>query len=107
MHDLFATIEATEKQEEQEHQGRDLTELGESSERSGERLERATRELEERLLQKPKDKPLKKAVRKLRKDLLPRLLKYEQYQKLLGDRTSFSKTDPDTMCKLARKISSF
>jgi hypothetical protein len=39
--------------------------------------------------------PLKKAVQMLRKHLLPRLLKYEQYQKLLGDRNSFSKTDPD------------
>ncbi|WNS41935.1 transposase [Paenibacillus sp. MMS20-IR301] len=38
---------------------------------------------------------MKKAVRKLRKVLLPRLLKYEQYQRLLGDRNSFSKTDPD------------
>ncbi|WP_178382814.1 MULTISPECIES: hypothetical protein [Paenibacillus] len=42
-----------------------------------------------------KDKPLKKAVWQLRKDLLPRLLKYEQYQTLLGDRNSFSKKDPD------------
>ncbi|MFD1906644.1 transposase [Paenibacillus rhizoplanae] len=31
----------------------------------------------------------------MRKDLLPRLQKYEQYQKLLGDRNSFSKTDPE------------
>lgn len=27
--------------------------------------------------------------------MLPRLLKYEQYQMLLGDRSSFSKTGPD------------
>lgn len=54
-----------------------------------------TQKLEAQLLEKPKDKPLKKVVRKLRKDLLPRLLKYKQYQVLLGDRNSFSKTDPD------------
>lgn len=31
----------------------------------------------------------------VRKDLLPRLQKYEQQQEILGDRNSFSKTDPD------------
>ncbi|GGF86030.1 hypothetical protein GCM10010912_34160 [Paenibacillus albidus] len=62
---------------------------------SSEKLEQAAQKLEAQLLEKPKDKPLKKAVRKLRKDLLPMLLKYEQYQMLLGDRNSFSKTDPD------------
>ncbi|MGM1047141.1 MAG: hypothetical protein ACQEXX_13460 [Bacillota bacterium] len=36
--------------------------------------------LEERLHMKPKDKPLKKTVRALRKDLLPRLRKYEEYE---------------------------
>lgn len=95
VHALFADIEAEEKQEEQEHCGQELSELGESSQISSEKLERMTQALESQLLEKPKDKPLKKAVRKLRKDLLPRLLKYEQYQKLLGDRNSFSKTDPD------------
>ena len=62
---------------------------------NSEKLETLTQVLESKLLDTPKDKPLKKAVRKLRKDLLPRLLKYEQYQRLLGDRNSFSKTDPD------------
>jgi transposase len=95
VHTLFADIEAAEKQEEQEHRGQDLSELGESTEMSSEKLEQMTQALELQLLEKPKDKPLKKAVRKLRKDLLPRLLKYEQYQRLLGDRNSFSKTDPD------------
>ena len=51
--------------------------------------------IEAQLLKKPKDKSLQKAVRKLRKDLLPRLQKYEQYPSLLGGRNSFSKTDPD------------
>ncbi|WP_342421719.1 transposase [Paenibacillus sp. FSL E2-0178] len=97
---LFADIEAAEKQEEQELRGQDLNELGESTEMSSGKLEQMTQALESQLLEKPKDKPLKKAVRKLRKDLLPRLLKYEQYQKLLGDRYSFSKTDPDATFSL-------
>ncbi|MGN7765852.1 IS1182 family transposase, partial [Paenibacillus sp. 22594] len=95
VHALFADIEAAEHQEEQEFQGKDLAEFGESCEMNSEKLETLTQVLESKLLDKPKDKPLKKAVRKLRKDLLPRLLKYEQYQRLLGDQNSFSKTDPD------------
>ncbi|QSF43322.1 IS1182 family transposase [Paenibacillus tianjinensis] len=95
VHALFADIEAAEKQEEQEHRGQDLSELGESAEIDSEKLEQMTQSLESQLLKKPKNKPLKKAVRRLRKDLFPRLLKYEQYQNLLGDRNSFSKTDPD------------
>nr|WP_311520036.1 hypothetical protein [Paenibacillus albidus] len=51
--------------------------------------------MEAKLQARPKDKPLKKAVRVLRKDLLPRLRKYEVQQELLGGRNSYSKTDPD------------
>lgn len=72
-----------------------ICDLGESFELSSENLEQMTQKLEARLLEKPKDKPLKKSVRKLRTDFLPRLLKYEQHQALLGDRNSFSKADPD------------
>ncbi|MEK4851349.1 transposase [Paenibacillus sp. FSL H7-0756] len=92
---LFADIETAEEQKEQQNQGKDLVELGSGSEVSSKKLEQAVQKLEAELALKPKDKPLKKAVRKLRKDLLPRLLKYEQYQKLFGDRNSFSKTDSD------------
>ncbi|WP_338552557.1 IS1182 family transposase [Paenibacillus sp. KS-LC4] len=92
---LFATIEAAEKQEELEQAGEDLTELGEASALTSEKLEAAVQQLEAKLQVQPKDKPLKKAVRALRKDLLPRLQKYERQQELLGDRNSFSKTDPD------------
>ncbi|MEK5026585.1 MULTISPECIES: IS1182 family transposase [Paenibacillus] len=95
VHALFADIETAEEQEEQGNPGKDLAELGTDSEVSSVKLEQVVQKLEAQLAKKPKDKPLKKAVRKLRKDWLPRLLKYEQYQKLLGDRNSFSKTDPD------------
>ncbi len=95
VHTLFETIEQAEQQEEQDQQGRDLPELGEASTLTSEKLELATRELEARLKETPKDKPLKKAVRTLRRDLLPRLQKYEHHQEILGERNSYSKTDPD------------
>jgi hypothetical protein len=62
---------------------------------TSEKLEAAVKQLEEKLQEKPKVKPLKKAVRQLRQDLLPRLQKYEAYQETLEGRNSFSKTDPD------------
>ncbi|MGG0174490.1 transposase, partial [Paenibacillus dokdonensis] len=92
---LFAAIEENEKQEEREHTGQDLPELGETSSLTSEKLESAVQQLETRLQKQPKDKPLKKTVRMLRKDLLPRLKKYETQQEILGSRNSYSKTDPD------------
>ncbi|TMV47054.1 IS1182 family transposase [Paenibacillus mesophilus] len=92
---LFTTIEVAEKQEEHEQAGQDLPELGEASTLTSEKLEAAVQQLEAKLQTKPKDKPLKKAVRVLRKDLLPRLQKYEVQQEILGDRNSYSKTDTD------------
>lgn len=90
---LFATIEETKKQEEWEHGHQDLSELGEAVEMTSEKLETAVKKLEERLQEKPKDKPLKKTVRALRKDLLPRLQRYEEHHTVLGERNSYSKTD--------------
>ncbi|MGG0938611.1 IS1182 family transposase [Brevibacillus centrosporus] len=92
---LFATIDEAEKQEDREHRSQDLSELGEATKITSEKLETAVKQLEEKLQAKPKDKPLKKAVRQIRKDLLPRLQKYETHQEILEDRNSFSKTDPD------------
>ncbi|MDF2683601.1 MAG: transposase [Brevibacillus sp.] len=92
---LFASIDEAERQEEQEQQDRDLLELGESSQITSEKLEKAVQQLEEQLQAKLKDKPLKKAVRLVRKDLLPRLQTYEHHENVLGERNSYSKTDPD------------
>nr|WP_316503064.1 MULTISPECIES: hypothetical protein [Paenibacillus] len=95
VHSLFAAIEEDEKQEERAQMDKDLHELNESSAITSERLEYAVQQLEERLQEKPKDRLLKKGVRIFRKDLLPRLQKYETQEALLGRRNSYSKTDPD------------
>lgn len=92
---LFANIEELERQEELEHSGDDLLELGESSQLTSEKLEQAVEKLEARLQESPKDKSLRRSVRTIRRDLLPRLQKYESQEQTLGDRNSFSKTDPD------------
>ncbi len=41
------------------------------------------------------DKELSKISKTIEKDYLPRLEKYERYEDILGNRNSFSKTDPD------------
>jgi transposase len=92
---LFAEIEQQELLEEAEHGGKDSAELGEASELTSSKLEKAMDRLEQKLKEEPKNKPIKKAVRLLRKDLLPRQQKYEMQRELLGNRNSFSKTDPD------------
>jgi transposase len=92
---LFATIDEAEKQEDREHDSQELSELGETTKITSEKLETAIERLEAILLEKPKDKPLKKTIGTLRKHLLPRLRKYEAHQEILGERNSFSKTDPD------------
>ncbi|MGG1880291.1 IS1182 family transposase [Paenibacillus cisolokensis] len=92
---LFTEIEEQELLEEAAHAGEDLAELGESNELTSAKLEKAVAKLEQKLQHEPKNKPVKKAVRLLRKDLLPRKHKYELQRKLLGDRNSYSKTDPD------------
>jgi hypothetical protein len=51
--------------------------------------------LEAVLQEKPKAKPVRRVVRQIRRNYLPRLRKYEEQQRLLGDRNSFSKTDLD------------
>ena len=58
-------------------------------------MEQTLKSLEERLSEKPEDKKLKKAVKTLKEDYIPRQEKYENYQKILGDRNNFSKTDTD------------
>ncbi len=74
---------------------KDLAELGECSEMNSEKLEHLTQALESKLMDKPKDKPLKKAVRKLRKGFAAPAAEVRTVPRLLGDRNSFSKTAPD------------
>jgi len=92
---LFESIEELEKAEAMEQGESDLPELGEHSSLTSEKLTAAVERLEATLEKKPKSKPVKRAVRQIRRDLLPRLRKYEEQEAILGDRNSFSKTDPD------------
>ena len=67
----------------------------EAGEINADAIEKAARRINERLNKKPDDKELKRAVKAIEKDYLPRMRKYEDQQDTFGGRNSFSKTDPD------------
>lgn len=62
---------------------------------TSEQIAKTVTKLEDRLKKEPKNNLVKKAVRVLKKDILPRKVKYENYRILLNGRNSFSKTDID------------
>ncbi len=62
---------------------------------SSEKLEEMVKQLDERLSSTPDDRKLKKTVKILKEDCLPRCRKYEEHEKNLGDRNNYCKTDAD------------
>jgi len=92
---LLSEIDAQNAAEESRYGDRDLEELGETSELNSGMLETRIRELNERLAARPKDRALKRVVRKLEQECLPRQKKYEDQEQRLQGRNSSSKTDAD------------
>lgn len=93
--ELLEEIERENEAENERYGDQDLEELGEDAQIDSEKIKKKIEELNQRLKKKPEDKKLKKAVKKLEKDSLPRLEKYEEQERLLGERNSYSKTDPE------------
>jgi transposase len=102
--ELLKQIEQVNEEEQAEYGDEDLEERGENragdenSERLKQRIERLNQRLRERDQPKKETQTARKALRKLEKDCLPRLVKYEQQSEILAERNSYSKTDPDASC---------
>lgn len=92
---LLDEIDRVNEEENKEYWDRDLEEVGESGPIDAEKLEKRIEELNERLREEPGDKQLSKAVKQLEKEYLPRKKKYEEQEKNLAGRNSYSKTDHD------------
>ena len=92
---LLNEIERVNEQEQAEYGEENLEELGEHSPLTAEKLKQKVAELNEALQKKPEDGKLKQAVKQLEQKDLPRLEKYEEQERLLDGRNSYSKTDPD------------
>lgn len=95
---LLDEIEQVNAQEEAEYGEKDLEEMGGKGGVTAEKLKEKVTKLNERLKQQPQDKSLKKAVKTLEKECLPRLEKYEEQEQVLAGRNSYSKTDPEASC---------
>ncbi len=97
--ELLDEIEQVNVAENEEYGDKDLEELGgNGSGLDAEKLAKKIEELNQRLAEDPQDKPLKKAVKKLKEDYLPRQEKYEEQERKLDGRNSYAKTDEDATC---------
>jgi len=92
---LLDDIEEIEAEEEERYGDKDYPEVGEGKTIDKEALQKAADKISQKLRKDPKNKKLKKAKKDLEQDFIPREEKYEKYEKTLGDRNSFSKTDED------------
>jgi len=92
---LLKEIDRTNDEENARYGDRDLEELGEDSHVSSDQIEQTLKKLESKLSLQPDNKQLKKTVKTVKQDILPRQQKYEQQRRTLNGRNSFSKTDPD------------
>jgi hypothetical protein len=92
---LLDEIEQINAAENEAYGEENLEELGEKSKITAEKVRKKVDELNQRLREAPEDKALKKTVKTLEEKHLPRLQKYEEQERLLDGRNSYSKTDPD------------
>jgi len=93
--ELLHEIDQANEQENQEYGNQDLEELGDDSTLTSEKLSETVEKLNEKLAHSPENKKLKRVIKKLTTEALPRLQKYEEQEERLDGRNSYSKTDPD------------
>lgn len=98
MNDLFDYIDKINDEEDEYYGDRDLEHVDPQGRRLSEIIEDAVGKLNEQL-RKDREEKAKKEIRKTLKraesDYLPRAKKYEEHQKILGQRNSYAKTDHD------------
>lgn len=93
---LLEEIDMLNEEENKNYGDKDLEELGEDAFITSEMLEQTVSKINEKINKNSVEKKsYKKAKTKIEKDYLPRLKKYENYEKVLNGRNSFSKTDND------------
>ncbi len=93
--ELILKIDKINNKENDEYGDCDLEELGEGVEVTAEDLEKTIEQINADLGENERDKDTEIDLKKLEREMLPRLKKYERYEKILGERNSFSKTDHD------------
>jgi transposase len=87
-------IDSVTEQENREYGDRDLEELGDLTTITSADIKREAEKLRKRIQEQLPSKRAQRVERKLTHTLLPKLEKYEQQERLLGNRNSYSRTDP-------------
>lgn len=90
---LLNEIETVNECENERYGDRDLDEV--EGNISSEAIEEVVEKLNQSLSEHPEKSPKKRAIRKLEKEHLPKLKKYEKQEQQLAEKNSCSKTDPD------------
>lgn len=92
---LLDEIERVNEAENEAYGEENLEELGEKREITAEKVRKQVEKINQRLREGLQDKKLQKATQTVEEKHLPRLEKYEEQERLLAGRNSYSKTDPD------------
>jgi transposase len=91
--EFLRTIDQLQEKEDAEYGDRNLEEI--EGEITSEKIEKLVADINEKLAKTSHSKAVSSNVKKLQKDILPKLKKNEEQSKMLGGRNSCSKTDPD------------
>lgn len=91
--DLLKRIDKLQQEEDAEYGNRNLEEI--EGEITSERIEKVVAEINQKLSKTSHSNVVSSDVKKLQKEYLPKVKKYEDQSKKLGGRNSCSKTDPD------------
>ena len=87
-------IDSITELENRDYGDRDLEELGDHTTITSEDIKREAEKIRKRVQERLPSKRAQRVERKLTHSLLPKLEKYEQQERLLGNRNSYSRTDP-------------
>lgn len=97
--ELLRQIEEINDKENSDYGDRDLEELGGREEITSADIEKVVKDINEKLKDKQdkdqSDKAVERSVKKIEKEYLPKLKKYEEQEETAGGRKSFSNTDTD------------
>ena len=89
--ELFKKVDRITEAENAEYGDEDLEELGENVVINSETIREKIEKVNQLLNEEPKNREAKKAKRKLERDYLPRMEKYEEQLEILGERNNYSK----------------
>jgi transposase len=93
--EVFKEIEAENAREEAEYGEKDLEEYGGESAITSEKVRSYVKEMNEKVKKGLSNKNTERKIKKLENKLLPKIEKYEEQERKLAGRNSYSKTDED------------